>query len=69
MNEARVVVRTVDENTYTSPWHTKMYENKDSIINLLQNFNSLKYLSLPMDDDEILYFNPANIIYAKVETR
>lgn len=69
MNQARIVIKAIDGITYTSIWNEDLYEKRDAIIGALQQFSKVNYLSLTMDDDETLYFNPANIIYAKVETR
>ena len=69
MNEARISIRTIDASTYTSYWRTDLYEKRDEIEGLFRRFTDLNHLSLELSEGDALYFNPANIIYAKIETR
>lgn len=70
MNEARISIRTIDGSTYTSHWSTDLYEHRDEAEGLFRRFSDLNHISLELTEGgDTLYFNPANIIYAKVETR
>lgn len=69
MMEARVVIKTIDGNTYSSFWSTDLYEQRDEVVYIFRQFSDLNHFSLELTEGDYLYFNPANIIYAKVETR
>lgn len=72
---ARVVVHTTT-GTWKGQWFTAeklgsmtiMKKEIQSITNILKNIGSLDYLSLTLNGDT-MYFNPAQVVYAKIEKR
>ena len=66
MNEARIIVSTIDGNLHHSRWSSDLFESKDEWEDRVPA-KGLNHITMP--GGTVRKFNPDHIIYTEIETR